>query len=842
MPSIEHPPASHAAGRPLPRLNASDGIAIAGIGGPVVFLVLRGGGVDVEEYCAASAIALAAAAFAALLAGFRSRAYRVPWFVVAILSLPFVQLIPLASFPDILVSNEIRELRLAVARLGVEPPSTISLYPLATLRSGIVAAGCCGIFVLASGLRKRLPAAWPLALSPLGAAGIWQAVEQLRQYLHSQSRQPGALLFSHGSFINRDHYAVLLEACLGVAIGLALCGSIRARRRGWLTPAGALCLAGTALAALSLSGIVLSASRAGILIGALFTAAGLFVAVLDGSRGKLVRRAPAALALAVAALIALGAAIPHETLQRFETLWNDRGEAVRLAIWADSWRTVHDYPWAGSGLGAFASAFRRSWLYVPEGLVDHAHSDYLEFLVELGFPAAIFLAILIAAGTWASFRSVLRMPSSGDRWLPGGCLLGAATILLHAAVDFPLRIPALAFVFATLAGFASGGGNGTAKTGESRAKRAHSASSIGLFSALALLALWTGFGDTERYDAELLFERAEAESIGGDHESAEQLYRAALSANPFAAGLWLKRGALARQDGDAAASASYHALARSLEPFTMRAEWPLVQHQLTSGRYTEASRTLAVMADAMPQMRRGIYASALGAGISPEFAARTIVPAQPHAADVFLRFLVERYAWDGLVPALRAFDQRTDYSPSDDLLQFMLDGLFAAEQTATMIELTETLADDSAATVAFPWLARDMQRVRVRIDRHPPADEISIDFKAPGNVAYGHVYRYFAVDALKRHILEAEVRTELLHSAEPVRIAVRTPSRTLAVSQGLRGSRPWQTLRVALTPGTADRVVRVEITRPRGPRAVDAVTGRLFLRNVRLIAAGHPAT
>lgn len=823
-------------------MSASDAVAIAGIGGPVVFLVLRGGGVEVEEYCAASAIALAAAAFAPLLAGSRSQAYRIPWFVAAILSLPFLQLVPLGPFPDSLVSSEIRELRLAVVRFGVEPPTTISLYPLATLRSAIVAAGCCAVFVLASGVVKRLPAAWPLALTPLAAVGSWQAVEQLRQYLHSQSRQPGMLLFAHGSFINRDHFAVLLEACLGVAIGLALCGWCRARRGGWLSQAGAICLVGTGFAALSLVGIVLSASRAGIIIGAVLIAVGLFAAVLDGSRGRLVRRLPSALALAAAAVIALCAAIPNETVRRFETLWEERGEAVRLAIWADSWHTAHDYPWAGSGLGAFESAFRRSWLYVPEGLVDHAHSDYLELLVEMGFPVAIFLAILMAAGTWTSFRSVLQMPPSGERWLRVGCLVGAGTILLHAALDFPLRIPALAFVFATLAGLASGGGNESAKAGESFFMRAHCVGSIGLFAALAGLALWTGFGDTERFDAERLFEQAEEESVGGDHESAKHLYRAALSANPFAAGLWLKRAALARLEGDAAASGAYSALARRLEPFTMRAEWPLVQHQLTSGRFTEASPTLAEMAGEMPNMRRGIYASALGAGVSPEFAARRIVPARPDAADEFVRFLVERYAWDGLVPAIRALDQRMDYLPSKDLLQLMLDGLFAAEQPTPMIELTESLTSRPAAGLAFPWLVADMQGVRVRFDGHPPTEEISVEFVAPGNVVYGHVYRYFAVDALKQHILEAQVRTQLLHSLEPVRIAVRTPARTLAVSQGLRGSQSWKTLRVALTPGPTDRVVRVEIMRARGPRADDAVTGRLFLRNVRVIEAGHPGT
>lgn len=842
MYSVEHLCARHAAGRLLPRLSASGAVAFAGIGGPLVFLVVRGGGVDVEDYCAASALALAAAAFAALLAGFRTRAYCVPWFVVAILSLPFLQLIPLGPFLEILVSNEIRESRLAVARLGVEPASTISLYPLATLRAAIVVAGCCAVFVMASGVVKRLPSAWPLALTPLAAAGAWQAVLGLRQYPHLQSWQPGMPLFAHGSFVNRGHFAVLLEACLGIAIGLALYGLSRARRMGWLTAGGAICLAGTGLAALSLTGIVLSSSRAGIAIGGLLITTGVFAAVLGGRRGKLVRSAPLGLALASAALISLCAALPQSTVQRFETLWNDRGEAVRLAIWADSWRTAHSYPWAGSGLGTFGSAFRRSWLYVPEGLVDHAHSDYLEILVELGFPAAIFLAILMAAGTWASFRSMLRLPSSGERWLRGGCLLGAGAILLHATVDFPLRVPALAFLFAALAGFAYGGATESPAVAADSPGRARLAASAGLLAALAPLALWTGFGDTERYDAELLFERAEEESIGGGHEAAKPIYRAALSANPFAAGIWLKRAALARLEGDAAAPAAYNALARSLEPFTMRAEWPLVQHQLGGGCFAQASRTLAAMAAAMPGMRRGIYASALGAGVSPEFAALRIVPARSDAAYEFLRFLVERRAWDGLVPAVRALGQRMDYSPSDDLLQLMLDGLFAAEQTATMIELAESLADRSASTVAFPWLVRDMRGVRVRFDGRPPAEEIGIDFEAPGNAAYGHVYRYLAVDALQQHILEAQVRTELLHSAEPVRIAVRTPSRTLAVSHGLRGSRPWQTVRVALTPGPADRVLRVEITRPRGPRADDTVTGRLFLRNVRVIEAGHPAT
>jgi hypothetical protein len=274
----------------------------------------------------------------------------------------------------------------------------------------------------------------------------------------------------------------------------------------------------------------------------------------------------------------------------------------------------------------------------------------------------------------------------------------------------------------------------------------------------------------------------------------------------------------------------------------MRAEWPLLQHQLIGGHFAEASRTLAEMAAEMPNMRRGIYASALGAGVSPEFAARNIVPAGTVAGDEFVKFLVERRYWDGIVPAVRALGERSGYSLPDTSAQLIFDNLFAAEATSEMVRLSEVLAGRREPGWAYPWMARPMAGVSVRIDSGTGPPAVEIDFEAPGNIAYGHVYRHFAVDASQQYILEAQVRTDLLSSAEPVRIAVRSPARTLAVSDGLRGSRPWQTVRVVLAPGPADHVVRVEIMRPRSSRAEDGVMGRLYLRNVRLIAGGGSAT
>lgn len=111
---------------------------------------------------------------------------------------------------------------------------------------------------------------------------------------------------------------------------------------------------------------------------------------------------------------------------------------------------AHFWP-LGSGPGSFVPVFK---LFEDPGLVtnffvNHAHSDYIEFVLEGGVIGMLVLACL---GVWWLRRAATiwfaRSPSRIDR----AAVVATAAILAHSMVDYPARTSAIAAILA--AGFA----------------------------------------------------------------------------------------------------------------------------------------------------------------------------------------------------------------------------------------------------------------------------------------------------------------------------------------------------------------------------------------------------
>ncbi|HXQ20708.1 MAG TPA: O-antigen ligase family protein, partial [Candidatus Acidoferrales bacterium] len=128
------------------------------------------------------------------------------------------------------------------------------------------------------------------------------------------------------------------------------------------------------------------------------------------------------------------------------------------AIAADTIDMAGSFPFFGVGLGNFGAVFPlyrertiKSWAFGVD--VDHAHNDYLEWISEVGVPAAVVtLGLVIMFG-----RCVARALRSGAiatdaSLLQWGFATGALALLLHSVTDFNLHIPANALVFAFLIG------------------------------------------------------------------------------------------------------------------------------------------------------------------------------------------------------------------------------------------------------------------------------------------------------------------------------------------------------------------------------------------------------
>ena len=112
-----------------------------------------------------------------------------------------------------------------------------------------------------------------------------------------------------------------------------------------------------------------------------------------------------------------------------------------LAIW-------RDHPWFGAGGGTFFLAFLP---YRPENVVgfyDHAHDDFVEFLVETGVVGAVPLLGVLLWSQWRGWRQLLgRNTNAFERGLAFASVMGVIELLIHATVDFNFQNPTNAALF-----------------------------------------------------------------------------------------------------------------------------------------------------------------------------------------------------------------------------------------------------------------------------------------------------------------------------------------------------------------------------------------------------------
>lgn len=99
----------------------------------------------------------------------------------------------------------------------------------------------------------------------------------------------------------------------------------------------------------------------------------------------------------------------------------------------------------GSGIGSFSVAFPAFQPSELSGFIEHAHNDVLQVLFEAGLVGGAAL-VLVALAAYIAIRNWQQAAWNAKH---GAYLLGSLGFALHANLDFPARIPALA-VMATI--------------------------------------------------------------------------------------------------------------------------------------------------------------------------------------------------------------------------------------------------------------------------------------------------------------------------------------------------------------------------------------------------------
>jgi len=349
------------------------------------------------------------------------------------------------------ISGAGASLQEAVVSFVPSRPALITLLPPDSLRWALTLAGLVAVFLAAHVTLRRAPERCWLAAVPLLVLGGLQAALGLAQvYLASQP-------LATGTYVNRNHYAGLLEMALPFAVmgGVAvLKGRRRARR---LTVRRALAASALfALGALMLAAIIHSLSRGGFSFAlvSLAVMGGVALAGPGGAYGWKRRGAVGVIGAAAAAAFLF---LPTDPLiYRFGALaaTEEISADVRVQIWEDTVELVRDYPLAGVGLGGYTAAIHRYQTAAPMRTIGMAHNDYLQLAAELGLPAFAVL-LLLAGWTVLSAIRASSSPAPKRRYLGLGCLGALAALALHSLVDFNLYLPANAAVLAWIAGLAT---------------------------------------------------------------------------------------------------------------------------------------------------------------------------------------------------------------------------------------------------------------------------------------------------------------------------------------------------------------------------------------------------
>jgi O-antigen ligase len=251
-----------------------------------------------------------------------------------------------------------------------------------------------------------------------------------------------------GFFANSNHMGTLLLVTTPFAAALFA----QAKREGVSAGHRTRVFFATALAAVFiLIGIAINNSLAGIALIVPVTAASLLMIRFDK------RQVPdwCWLFIAVAAMGAvttvLSAPLGNDLLQAGP----EDQQVTRYGAWPRTWQAAGDFAPFGSGIGTFVDIYPR---YEDPALVDgtymnHAHNDYLELALETGAPG---LALLFAFLLWWGKRalSAWRHPQHADVFARAASIASAA-ILIHSAVDYPLRMTAISAILALCCGMMS---------------------------------------------------------------------------------------------------------------------------------------------------------------------------------------------------------------------------------------------------------------------------------------------------------------------------------------------------------------------------------------------------
>lgn len=277
----------------------------------------------------------------------------------------------------------------------------------------------------------------------------------LRQYLPFNQ--------GYAQFINRNHFAFLIEMAFGLLLGILIKGEIS----GKIKFCGCVCAGILIYAAISAN------SRGGLagITALTLTAVPLHLITRNKNKsyehdllGRLtISRSFAFKIFGTAGLCGLVLALIVVTISfvggdavvsriekiKHEVQTVDPTVVNRRHIWNSTIELIKSEPILGVGFGAYATAIPRFDSSGGEFALEQAHNDYLEILSTGGIVGFVLFGVFGAM----VFSRISKNLRSGDPFTQSSCFgaaLGILGVLIHSLVDFGLHVMINALILAVL--------------------------------------------------------------------------------------------------------------------------------------------------------------------------------------------------------------------------------------------------------------------------------------------------------------------------------------------------------------------------------------------------------
>lgn len=268
----------------------------------------------------------------------------------------------------------------------------------------------------------------------------------LRSSLHGEG--------SVGPYVNRNHYAALMEMIFPLMLGLFLFyrplvvkSTFGKQLQDFLLEKRihSHLLYGT-VAVLTGASLFVTLSRGGIL--SLAISMGLFAWFLFRKTGQQ-KTGLFVCMIFILVLFLTGTDTWNLIFERFGNIRDDSGAITtgRPVYWTDTMKIAKEFPILGAGAGTFEHIYPKYRTFPGNRLLEHAHNDYLEFLATGGMLISALMLFALTSILYPAFQRYQKRREMFARFLFISCLTAILSILLHSFVEFNMQIGANGLYF-----------------------------------------------------------------------------------------------------------------------------------------------------------------------------------------------------------------------------------------------------------------------------------------------------------------------------------------------------------------------------------------------------------